>query len=115
MSKKEDRVYLKHIEDAIMKIERYTKDSKFEDFTENSLVQDGVIRQLQIIGEATKLISEEKRKKYSEVPWKDIAGMRDKLVHAYISVDLEAIWIVVEQDISILKKNVKLMLIEIEQ
>jgi len=112
MGEKEDKVYLKHIEEAILKIERYTKDCEFKDFIENSLVQDGVIRQLQIIGEATKLITDEKRKKYPDIPWKDIAGMRDKLVHAYFGVDLEAVWIAVEQEMPILKESIILLLEE---
>ena len=65
---------------------------------------------MQIIGEATKLISEEKRKDSTNIPWKDIAEMRDKLIHAYLSVDLEAVWVVVEQNIQIIKENITLLL-----
>ena len=73
-------------------------------FNDDELVQDGVIRQLQIIGEAAKRLSDETRMKYPSVEWKDIAGMRDKLVHDYFGVDLAAVWDTVQKDIPVLKK-----------
>ncbi len=109
MGEKKDEIYLMHIQDAILKIEKYTKDCNYENFSENSLIQDGVIRQLQIISEATKLITEEKRKEYTDIPWKDISGMRDKLIHSYFGVDLEAVWVVVKQDLPILKENISIL------
>jgi len=75
--KKDDLVYLKHILDAISRIEEYTKNVDYKTFLENNLVQDGVIRQIEIIGEATKRLSGKIREKYPKVPWKDIVGMRD--------------------------------------
>ena len=72
---------------------------------DNYLVQDGVIRQIEIIGEATKKLSTGIRERYSEIPWKDIAGMRDKLVHDYFGVDLAAVWDTVKKDIPALKSR----------
>jgi len=69
---------LKHILDAISRIEEYTQDIKYEDFIDNYLIQDGVIRQIEIIGEATKSLSKKIKGKHPEIPWKDMAGMRDK-------------------------------------
>jgi len=83
MMKKDDTVYLRHILDAILKIEEYSKRVNYESFIEDTLIQDGVIRQLEIIGEATKRLSSALRGKYADLPWKDIAGMRDKLIHDY--------------------------------
>jgi len=87
---REDFAYLKHIFDAIAKIEKYLSGVNEQDFYENSLIQDGVIRQLEIIGEAVKRLSTEITKE-KNLPWQDIAGMRDKLIHHYFGVDLETV------------------------
>lgn len=91
MINKDDNVYLKHILDAILKIEEYTNKLLSQDFFKNTLVQDGVIRQIEIIGEATKNLSSDLRDKYQDIPWKDLAGMRDKLIHDYFGVDIDAV------------------------
>ena len=100
---KSDSVYLKHILDSITQIEKYTQDLDVEDLIGNRLVQDAVIRQLEIIGEATKNLSDDFKNKKLAIPWKDIAGMRDKLIHGYFGVDLESVWLTVSEDIPNLK------------
>ena len=105
--KKDNLVYLRHILDAISVINEYTMDIKSKEFLNNRLVQDGVIRQIQIIGEATKRLSRSFRTKHTQVPWKDIAGMRDKLVHDYMGVNIDAVWNTVEKDIPQLKKEIE--------
>lgn len=110
--KKADAAYLKHIRDAISRIEEYTKAVGYNHFIRNNLIQDGVIRQLEIIGEATKRLSTKFKNKYRHIPWKDIAGMRDKLIHDYLGVDIEAVWDTVKKDIPVLKKEVKKILSE---
>lgn len=105
--KKDDLVYLKHISDAISRIEEYTQDVGYEDFMENHLIQDGVIRQVEIIGEATKQLSDEIREKYPHIPWKDIVGMRDKLIHGYFGVDIDAVWDTAIDDIPLLKSEIE--------
>jgi uncharacterized protein with HEPN domain len=74
------------------------------------LVQDGVIRQLQIVGEATKKLSPRLRREHAAVPWQDIAGMRDKLVHDYFGVDLDAVWLAATEDVPDLLRHVTNML-----
>ncbi len=108
--KKDDNVFLRHILDAITRIKRYVAGLKREDFMVNYLVQDGVIRQIEIIGEATKKLSGETKKKHLDIPWKDMAGMRDKLIHGYFGVDIGAVWDTVKNDIPDLEKRIKAIL-----
>lgn len=105
--KKDDSVYLRHILDAISRIEEYTRGVEYEDFMDDHLIQDGVIRQIEIIGEATKRLSKEIRGKHSEIPWKDMAGMRDKLIHDYLGVDIDAVWDTVKRDVPTMKNKLE--------
>lgn len=92
-----DQDYLEHIQDAIGKIHRYVSGKSEADFMVNDLVQDGVIRNLEIIGEAAAKLSAELKSTHSEVPWGEIAGMRNRLIHGYISVNLQIVWDTVEK------------------
>lgn len=112
--KKNPIIYLSHILDCIEKIQEYTSNLNERDFLNKSLVQDGVIRNLEIIGEATKQLDKDFRSKYPEIEWKRIAGMRDKLIHDYIGVDLWAVWAVVEKIIPEFKEEIK-AIIDIEK
>ena len=77
-----------------------------ETFLEQSHWQDAIIRQLEIVGEATKRLSEEMRSEYVAVPWRRIAGLRDVLVHDYMGVDLNAVWEITQKDIPGLKQSI---------
>ena len=103
---KDDLVFLKHIAGAIQRIEEYTKGLSYQPFLTAFLTQDGVIRQIEIIGEASKRISQQTKEKYPALPWKDMVGMRDRLIHGYFGVDLLAVWNTVEKDIPFLKKEI---------
>jgi uncharacterized protein with HEPN domain len=91
-ARRDDSVYLAHIRDAARRIAEYLEGLTESTFYETPLVQDGVIRQIQIIGEAVKRLTPEFRASTSDIPWIDIAGMRNKLVRDYMGVDLEAVW-----------------------
>jgi uncharacterized protein with HEPN domain len=104
--KRDESVYLRHILDAIAKIDSYLQGVNEADFHLHSLVQDGVIRQLEIIGEAVKRVSTQLRNQQPQVPWQDVAGMRDKLIHHYFGVDLEKVWLTTKEDLPGLKAAV---------
>lgn len=102
-----DRLYLQHILDAINRIESYLEGVGREAFDTTPLIQDGVIRQLEMIGEATKRLSRELRGEAPDIPWRKIAGMRDKLTHDYMGVDLDAVWRTAREDLGPLGRVVR--------
>ena len=99
---KGDFLYLSHIRDALVRIESYVAVGR-EAFLTTPHWQDAVIRQLEIIGEATKRLSEDVRSRHGEIPWRRIAGLRDVLVHHYARVDLDVVWEVTQRDLPQLK------------
>ena len=103
---KDDLIYLGHIQDSIKAIKSFTKGMDRASFKKNRLVQDAVIRNLEIIGEASKKLSNNFRKKFKDVPWKAMAGMRDVLIHGYFGVDLDNVWNVVAVRLSALQRQI---------
>ena len=102
---KTDPLYLRHILDAVDSIRDYTQGGR-DAFMQDKKTQDAVIRQFEIIGEAAKQISDATRSHRPHVPWRDIAGLRDVLIHNYMGVNLKRLWGVVEQDLQPLREAV---------
>ena len=109
----DDRLYFSDILECIERIKVYTQEGR-EAFMASMLVQDGIIRNLEVIGEATKRISDQVRQSYPDVPWKQMAGMRDVLIHDYLRINLKRVWQTVEQDLPILKTTLITLVQELE-
>lgn len=111
---KDRRVYLAYILECTQKIERFTAEGK-DRFLRDDMVQDAVIRNLEIIGEAAKRIDDDYRVAYPDVPWRALAGLRDVLIHQYEGVDLGRVWTIVEKDLPPLKQAITELLPPLDQ
>ena len=100
---KDVTVFVKHILESIALIEEYISKISVDDFMKSRQIQDAVMRRLEIIGEATKNIPDSFRKEYPDIPWREIAGMRDILIHNYFGVDLELTWTTIKENLPDLK------------
>jgi uncharacterized protein with HEPN domain len=112
--KKDPRVYLAHILECAQKIERYTKGGEKE-FHNDTMLQDAVIRNFEIIGEAAKRVPEAYRRAHSQIPWRLMVGFRDVLIHAYEGIDLKRVWWIVRHDLPVVKEAVEKLLPPLEE
>lgn len=108
-----DAIYLEHIAERIRRIEDCAQEGK-EAFESSHILQDAIVRNFEVIGEAVKQLSPEIREKYPGVPWRRVAGFRDVLIHDYMGVDLDEVWNVIQKDLPDLKRTVSEMRAEIE-
>ncbi|MEA2089905.1 MAG: DUF86 domain-containing protein [Thermoproteota archaeon] len=108
--RKDPKFFLRHILESIRWIEEYTEGISKDDFLRLTKVQDAVIRRLEIVGEAVKNLPSEFREKYLDIPWRQIAGIGDVLIHGYFGVDLDLLWNVVKKDIPDLKQKISKIL-----
>lgn len=104
------KLYLDDILEAAKRIEKYTKGLTLEKLKRNELIIDGVVRNLEIIGEAVKNIPANIKDKYPDIEWKKIAGLRDILAHEYFGIDLEILWDIIENKLPELKKEISRLL-----
>ncbi len=109
---RDPRPYLRDILDSIQRIRRYTEGMELAGFQEDDLVQDAVLRRIGVIGEAVGYLPAELKEQYPQVPWQDIKGMRNKLIHDYGHVDLELVWAVVQKDLPLLEPQIRQILNE---
>lgn len=107
---KSDTVYLHHILDAIHRIQGYLAGVSYEEFLQHYLLQDGTVRQLEIIGEAARNVSSTLRSAHPEVPWTEMVGIRNKLIHAYFEVRLPIVWDTTQYDLPPLEQQVQSIL-----
>lgn len=112
--RKDPKIFLNDILDSIERIEEYVKECTKKEFLDDYEKQDAVIRRLEIIGEAVNGISNKIQAEYSKIPWRQISGMRNVLIHEYSGVNEERIWDTIKKDIPVLKREVKEMLKDFE-
>jgi uncharacterized protein with HEPN domain len=99
--------YLEDIIEAAEKIDRYTSGMTYEEFADDDKTVDAVLRNFEVIGEAAKNVPDDVQQEYQHVPWSEMAGMRDKLIHGYATIELEIIWTTVEDDVPMLREQLE--------
>lgn len=104
-NKPDDKLYVEHILEAIEKIEKFVGNSIFDNFKNNEQLQSAVVREISVIGEAAKKLSEDFKNSKPMIPWKDAVGMRDKLVHDYFEIDIVMVWKTIKEDLPDLKQK----------
>ncbi len=106
MNEKKDLIFIKHILESIEAVGEFSKNMDKDELNSSRLKQSAITREIEIIGEAVKNISDKTKNKYKEVEWKEIAGTRDKMIHHYFGVDLDIVWGIIKKDIPKLKKQI---------
>jgi len=101
------RLYLKDIVEAMEDIENFVEGIELDEFKQDDKTSSAVIRKFEVIGEATKRIPEDIRHKYSQIPWKEMAGMRDKLIHFYFGIDYKLVWQTIKHRIPQIKPVIR--------
>jgi uncharacterized protein with HEPN domain len=107
---KDDRLYLIHIKECIERIESYVAEKDKRQFLDSTLIQDAIIRNLQVLAESTQRLSDGAKESQSRVDWFKIAGFRNILVHDYLGIEIERVWNILEKDLPVLKESVQSML-----
>jgi uncharacterized protein with HEPN domain len=113
--KRNYKLFLKDIFSAMEAIEKFVEGISFEELIQDDKTSSAVIRKFEIVGEATKHVPEWLRKRYPEIPWKNMAGMRDRLIHAYFGIDYKLVWEAIKLEIPNLKSKLQEILVQLEK
>lgn len=105
MSKKDWKILVNDILSAIQKIEKYTDKLTYEDFITNDLVKDAAVRNIEIIGEASNRIPDDFKAQHDGIPWNQLRGIRNRIVHDYFGVDHDIIWEIISKELKVLKAD----------
>lgn len=114
---KGQRSYIDYVKDTLEAIEKakmFVEGMSYEEFSRDDKTVYAVLRALEIVGEATKKIPQDEKEKYTEIPWREIAGIRDKLIHDYFGVNLLVVWKAVSEDLPMIEPLLKKMLADIQ-
>lgn len=109
------RTYLEDVLEAAEKIDRFTEGMTYETFIDDEKTVDAVLRNFEVMGEAAKNVPDDLREEHDHVPWAEMAGMRDKLIHGYTTVDLEIVWTTVNEDVPELIPAVRAVLDDLDE
>jgi uncharacterized protein with HEPN domain len=106
-AQRRDNDYLADIQEAIQRVIAYTNELSYQQFLEDTKTQDAVVRNLQVIGEAAKKLSVSLRKAHAHLPWKEMAGLRDKIVHEYFGINYDIVWTVAREELPVLVSEIE--------
>ncbi len=115
MPKRGDKEFIEDIKEAIWRIQYYTNQMDFDQLLHDIKTQDAVVRNIEIIGEAVKNLSRDLKEKHKDIEWKDIAGMRDKIIHFYFGIKWDVVWDVIKNKIPELKPKLESIINELER
>ena len=107
MSKRKDIDFIRDIKESVERIISYIHNTEYEDFAHDNKTQDAVIRNIEIMGETVKSLSETLKKDNPDIPWKNIAGTRDKLIHDYFGVNIDIVWNIAEKEMPTILPKIK--------
>lgn len=110
MSKREDIDYICDIKESIKRINSYIQKINYEEYLQDIKTQDAIVRNIEIIGEAVKNISNDFKEKYTQIPWKELAGVRDRLIHHYFGVNYDVVWSIAKDDLPVLMAEIEKIL-----
>ena len=114
MTKIDDLTRLKHIKQAIVEAVCFTKGRNRQDLEQERMLSLALVKLIEIIGEAANKISDEKQNQYSQIPWRRMIGMRNRLTHAYFEVDLDIVWQVINQDLPNILPQIEIAILDLE-
>lgn len=107
MADKTDIIFINHILDSIAAIKSFSLDLTKEELASNRLKQSAIVREIEVIGEAVKNLSDTLKNNHKEIEWKEIIGTRDKMIHHYFGLDLNVIWLIIQNDLPVLKDKLE--------
>jgi uncharacterized protein with HEPN domain len=105
MSNRDWKLLFEDILESISKIQSYSKNLSFDDFAINSLIIDGVVRNIEIIGEASKNIPADIQRMFNDIPWQKLKGIRNRIVHEYFEIDVTIIWFIIQNELTPLRDS----------
>jgi len=106
---KEDLIYLSHVLTALSDIKEFTERMTKKDFLKNKMAEHAVVRNIEVVGEASKNLSARFKEKHKDAPWKDMIKMRNKVTHFYFGIDYNIVWKVIKRDVPVLEKKLKVI------